>query len=117
MKRFILVVFLILALTNQAYAMGMFGGGGGGGSSSVAGSGGGGGKSNTASGSNPSTNMASNSSPSGQTGSGGSTTMAANSVQTLGGPSEPAATPELTTIFLLGSGLLGLLGLKRKFKK
>ncbi len=105
MKRFILVVFLILALTNQAYAMGMFGGGGGGGSSSVAGSGGGGGKSNTASGSNPSTN------------SGGSTTMAATSVQTLGGPSEPTVAPELTTIFLLGSGLLGLLGLKRKFKK
>ncbi len=117
MKRLIVACILILALTNQAYAMGMFGGGGGGGSSSVAGSGGGGSKSNTSSGSNSSTNMASNSSPGNQSGSGGSTTIMAGSIQPQEPQGQSSPLPELSTIFLVGSGLLGLLGLKRKFKK
>jgi len=34
-----------------------------------------------------------------------------------GDPPDPVQTPEPTTLFLVGSGLLGLAGLRRKLKK
>ena len=75
-------------------------GGGHGGGSSAGASGGGGGTSNT-------NNISPGSNIGGTDGQG----TGGNSGNT------PVATPEPTTMFLLGSALLGLWGLRRKIKK
>jgi hypothetical protein len=98
MKRLIISCILILALTSQVYAMGgWFGGKGGGGGSSERAS------------SSGTTNSTTNSTTSSSTGN------ATNSA--INPPSTLVATPELTTMFLLGSALFGLWGLRRKIKK
>jgi hypothetical protein len=108
MKRLVIpcILILILALSSQAYALG-----------SHHGKGGGGGSSGTAASSGTSNGAANNpnNSPTvrivgGETGgenTGGGTTP--NSVT--------VPTPEPTTMFLLGSALFGLWGLRRKIKK
>jgi hypothetical protein len=97
MKRLVIpcILILILALTSQVYAMGSHHGnhgrGGGGGSSEGA----------TSSGTTNNTNN-------GSTGAiiGGTDGQCINT-----------SVPELTTMFLLGSALFGLWGLRRKIKK
>jgi hypothetical protein len=96
MKRLVIpcILILILALTSQAYAMGSHHGnhgrGGGGGSSEGA----------TSSGtSNSATNHFVGGATEGQPGC------------------HLVSTPEPTTMFLLGSALFGLWGLRRKIKK
>jgi hypothetical protein len=124
MKKIIISLLLILALTNQAYAMGWLGGGGGGGSSAGAGSGGKA-NSNTPSNanSNSTTNPSNNSPAFGSTGRAGSYGTVAGSSDiemsfVFNSPSGPTvSTPEPTTLFLLGSALLGLWSLRRRFKK
>ncbi len=111
MKRLIISCILVLALTNQAFAMGMFGGGGGGGSSSVASSSGGG-KSST-SGNSSNYSGLNNTTGSGSGSNTGTSQMATDQVNLQGA----IATPELTSLFLLGSAMLGLLGLRKKIKK
>jgi hypothetical protein len=150
MKRLVIACILILALTNQAYAMGWMGGKGGGGSS---------GKATSSGTSNSATNTTNNSptnfvAAAGTEGQGlpggfgitpiatsgtsnGATNTTNNSptslvaagteVQGSGGvvgiaPVPPnnsgiVSTPEPTTMFLLGSALFGLWGLRRKIKK
>jgi hypothetical protein len=122
MKRLVISCILILALTNQAYAMGWLGGGNAGGgrsSASVSNSGSG----STASTSNSGTSITPPNSPtggsSGETGGQGST---AESTITIVGGSESGGppnntVPEVTTMFLLCSGLFGLWALRRKFRK
>jgi len=121
MKRLIISFILILALTNQAFAMGWLGGGGGGGSSAGASSGSGG-KNN--SNNNNNSNSISNTTANNTINSGNNSTIGGNiggtEGQGSGGPSTNIAavpTPELTTIFLLGSALFGLWGVRKKFKK
>jgi hypothetical protein len=124
MKRLIIFCILILAFTNQAYAMGRHGGGGGGGSSASAGSGG---TSNTTTASsttnNSATYTASNTTTGGNigategqgaAGSGGSNFVL---LSENGGPAAPTPAPEPTTMFLLGSAMFGLWALLRKVKK
>jgi hypothetical protein len=98
MKRLIISCILILALTSQAYAMGgWFGGKGGGGGSSERGS------------SSGTTNTTNN----------GTTNNGTTGV-IIGGTDRQqcvVSAPELTTMFLLGSALFGLWGLRRKIKK
>ena len=123
MKRLVISCILILALTNLAYAMGSHHGGGGR-SANVSSSGSGGsstggsdsGTSNTTP--NGTANTANNSP------AGGNPGVVGGQGSTGGGPiivgsSSPTCvrTPELTTIFLLGSALLGLWGFRRKIKK
>jgi hypothetical protein len=119
MKRLIIFCILILAFSNQAYAMGRHGGGGGGGSSASAGSGG---TSNTTTASNTTNNSATNSTTGanigvtegqGAAGSGGSNLTMLS--ETVGSPTP--AVPEPTTMFLLGSAMFGLWALLRKVKK
>jgi hypothetical protein len=117
MKKFVIFIIFTLVLTNQAYAMGWLGGGGSGSGGSSAGASNSGGKSNSSSSSSTSANTntastfiatANNTENSGNTegpGSGGASTNIT------------APTPELTTLFLLGSALFGLWGLKRKLRK
>ena len=118
MKRLIFACILILAMTNQAYAMGWLGGGGGGGSSAGASSGSGG-NTNT----NNNSNSASNTTANNTANSGNNITIGGNSggtgwpVSAGSSPNSPVSTPELTTMFLLGSALLGLWGLRRKIKE
>ena len=124
MKRLIIFCILILALTNQAYALGRHGGGGGGGSSASAGSGG---QSNTTPASNTTnnsaTNIATNSATGGNIGGleGQGAGAGSSNIEMsydFNGPSTPTASaPEPTTMFLLGSAMLGLWALLRKIKK
>ena len=109
MKRLIISCILILALTNQAYAMGWLGGrgGGGGGSSERASS------SGTA---NSTTNTTNNSTTGGIIGGTDGQGPGAG-ITNNGTPNTYASAPELTTMFLLGSALFGLWGLRRKIKK
>ena len=92
MKRLIISLILIFALTNQAFALGSHGGGGGG-KSAVTSSGG---KSNTDANANNTTN--------GTEGQEGSITNI-------------ISTPEGISIILLGSGLFALWIARKKFKK
>ncbi len=121
-KGLLISCLLILALANQAFAMDMFGGGGGGGSSSVASSSGGG-KSNTSSNSNTNSGS-SNTASSGSGSNSGTFLLATNNGNAAQGSTDGlnptngvGAVPELSTIFLLGSAMLGLLGLRKKIKK
>jgi hypothetical protein len=114
MKRLVIACILILALTNQAYAMGWHGGGNGGGGSSQSGS--------TGSASNSGTSITPPNSPRGgspgETGGQGST--AGSTITVVAGPppgNTVSSVPEVTTMFLLCSALFGLWGLRRKIKK
>jgi len=130
MKRLVISCILILALTNQAYALGSHHGRshGSGSSASVSNS-----SSNTPNNNNSPnsnntpnnnpTNTASNGTTGGNTGAmdgqlsgGGSTNIVMLFDQN--NPSNPSASvPELTTMFLLGSALMGLWGFRRKIRK
>lgn len=114
MKRLVIACILILALTSQAYAMGWMGGkGGGGGSSGKATSSG---TSNSATGST--TGSAANNTNNGPTSLvAGGTEGQQRIVGSTPNGNGIVSTPELTTMFLLGSGLFGLWGLRRKIKK
>ena len=112
MKRLVICCILILALTNQAYAMGWLGGkNGGGGGSSASGS-----NSGKSTPTNSPTNTTNNSTTGciigGTDGQGPGAGITNN-----GTPNTYASAPELTTMFLLGSALFGLWGLRRKIKK
>jgi len=109
MKRLVISCILILALTSQAYAMGgWFGGkgGGGGGSSERA----------SSSGTTNSTTNTANNSPTSLV-AGGTEGQGPVVGITPNGNNTYASAPELTTMFLLGSALFGLWGLRRKIKK
>jgi len=127
MKRLIIACILILALANQAYAMGSHGGGGRSANVSSSGSGG-----SSAAGSNSSTtnttptgttNTPNNSTAGGNTGAPGGQGFAQAGPIIVVSPStnescnNPIQTPELTTMVLLGSALLGLWGVRRKIKR
>jgi hypothetical protein len=114
MKMVFFSVLLILALTNQAFGMGWMGGHGGGG--------GGGGavgttSSNTNNKSGTNNNSSGNSSTIGVTGAGNVAALVTNSESETPPTGGVGAVPELATILLLGSGLAGLWGFRRKIKK
>jgi len=123
MKRLVISCILILALTNQAYAMGSHHGGGRGGGSSASVSSSGSGGSSTGGSDSGTSNTTPNSPTSGNTGAvGGQDSTGGGPI--IVGPSSPNSfsttcvpTPEPTTMFLLGSALLGLWGFRRKIKK
>ncbi len=115
MKKIIISLILVFALTGQAFAMGWFGGGGGGGSSAAV-SGSGKSISNTNSNSNSSGNASSNNTGGGNNSSGGALALVAGPNATGSDPGT-VPTPELSTIFLLGSALIGILGLRKRIKK
>jgi hypothetical protein len=141
MKRVVISCILIFALANQAYAMGWLGGSKGGGSkggdggstASVSNSGGGSsgsgstgnGSGSTASVSNTDTSITPPNSPTGGStqATGGEGSSLGSTITVVGGPlrgvsdSVVSSVPEVTTMFLLGSALLGLWGFRRKIKK
>jgi len=113
MKRLVIpcILILILALSSQAYALGSHHGKGGGGSSGTATSSG---TSNGAANNpnnSPTSLVAGGTEGQGPSGGVGITPITPN------GATTPASAPELTTLFLLGSALFGLWGLRRKIKK
>ena len=128
MKRLVIFCILLLALTDLAYAMGSHHGGGGR-SANVSSSGSGGsstggsdsGTSNTTP--NGTTNIGNSSTPGGNTGAMGRQSSTEGGPIIVGSSSPNSSsttivrTPELTTIFLLGSALFGLWGVRRKIKK
>jgi hypothetical protein len=118
MKRLVISCILILALTNQAYAMGSHHGGGGGGGSSASLSN----SRNSNTPNNSTTNTASNITTGGNTGATGrqGSTEGSPIIVVSSGPNSSSTTcvptPEVSTLFLLGAVLLGLWVLRRKIK-
>jgi hypothetical protein len=118
MKRLVIacILILILALTSQAYAMGSHHGRGGGGGSSERGTSSGTTNSTTGSAANNTNNGPTSLVAGGTEGQGPSGGVGITPI-TPNGATTPASAPELTTLFLLGSALFGLWGLRRKIKK